>query len=63
VCLPVKIGGVSVEALVDTGSQSTIISRALLHEIGSYCRNQGTPLLTLEKPTVHLFGKDGKGGG
>ena len=30
----VKVCGVLVEAMVDTGSQSTIISRSLLQEIG-----------------------------
>ena len=30
VCLPIKIGGVNMEELVDTGSQSTIISRSML---------------------------------
>jgi hypothetical protein len=34
VCLAIKISGVDVEAQVDTGSQSTIISRSMLHEIG-----------------------------
>lgn len=33
VSLPVKIGGVAVEAFVDTGSQSTIMSRSMLHLI------------------------------
>ena len=31
---PLHIEGVQVEAMVDTGSQSTIISRAVLHKVG-----------------------------
>jgi len=55
--------GGNVEALLDTGSQSTIISRSMLHEIGQHARSKGQPLPTLERPTVRLFGKDGAGGG
>ena len=60
--MPITIEGVTVEALVDTGSQSTIISRSLLHEIGQHMKSKG-PLPIIERPTVHLFGKDGAGGG
>jgi len=63
VFLPIMIEGVSVEALVDTGSQSTIISRSMLHEIGRHVRSKGKSLPTLERPTVCLFGKDGAGSG
>ena len=63
VCLPITIEGVTVEALVDTGSQSTIISRAMLKEIGRHQKCQGKPLPVLERPVVRLFGKDGAGGG
>lgn len=52
VCLPLRIGGVAVEAFVDTGSQSTIISRSMLHEIGQHMVSQGLMLPLLEKPTV-----------
>ena len=61
--LKVQIGGVPVEAMVDTGSQSTIISRSLLHKIGRCRKSKGEPLPALEKPTARLFGKDGEGGG
>ena len=61
--LSIIIGGIPVEAMVDTGSQSTIISRSLLHKIGQKLRSQGEPLPVLEKPSSHLFGKDGAGGG
>ena len=61
--LKVQVGGVPVEAMVDTGSQSTIISRSLLHKIGRCRKSKGEPLPALEKPTARLFGKDGEGGG
>ena len=63
VCLPITIEGVAVEVLVDTGSQSTVISRSMLHKIARHARSKGEPLPILEKPTVRLFGKDGAGGG
>ena len=61
--LSVKIGGVPVEAMVDMGSQSTIISRSLLHEIGRLRNVKGESLPVLERPTARLFGKDGESGG
>ena len=63
VCVSITIEGITVEALVDTGSQSTIISRSLLHEIGQNMKSKGQPLPIIERPTVHLFGKDVAGGG
>lgn len=63
VYIPVKVSGVLVEAMVDTGSQSSIISRDLLQRIGKHLRESGQPLPKLEKPSAHLFGKDGEGGG
>ena len=42
-CLPVKIGGVTVEAFVDTGSQTTIISRSMLHSIVQHAKSCGSP--------------------
>ena len=41
VCLSITIEGVTVEALVDTGSQSIIISRSLLHEISQHMKSKG----------------------
>lgn len=63
VCLSITIEGVPADALVDTGSQSTIISRSMLHDIGRQLKSKGQPVPTLERPTVRLFGKDGAGGG
>jgi len=39
--LALRIEGVQVSALVDTGSQSTIISRQVLHDIGKHLHSQG----------------------
>jgi hypothetical protein len=54
------IEGVPVQAMVDTGSQSTIISHDVLHKVGRYLASQGKPLPELKVPTVRLYGKDGK---
>ena len=59
----VFVEGMPVKAMVDTGSQSTIVSRAMLWEVGQHLQRMGRPKPTLERPTVHLFGKDGSGGG
>lgn len=60
VLLDVEVEGVPIEAVVDTGSQSTIISRETLHAIGRSLRGAGRPLPHLCKLTVKLFGKDGQ---
>ena len=60
--LDLQIEGVRVEALVDTGSQCTIISRTTLHAIAKHLRENGHPLPKLEEQTVKLFGKDGQNG-
>ena len=56
--IDLEIEGVKVEAMVDTGAQSTIISRALLHEIANSLKAQGRPVPELEAPCVQLFGKE-----
>ena len=61
--LDVSIEGLPVKATIDTGAQSTIISRSTLHVIGRHLSQSGHPLPTLEKPIVQLHGKDGPGGG
>jgi len=60
--LALQIEGVQVSALVDTGSQSTIISHQVLHDIGKHLHSQGKPLPQLEKPSARLYGKDGQKG-
>lgn len=59
----VHIEGMPAIALVDTGAQSLIISCSLLHAIGRHRASAGYPPLELERPTVRLFGKDGRKGG
>ena len=61
--LDVLIEGVPVTAMVDTGAESTIISRQVLHSIVRHKRQQGLPDPVLSKPSVRLFGKDGQKGG
>ena len=59
----VSVDGVTVRAMVDTGAQSTIISRTVLHQIGQQRCREGKPVPILEEPTVKLYGKDGVAGG
>ena len=59
----VYIEGLLVEAMVDTGAQSTIISRTLLHAINHHVKQQGRELPPLELPSARLYGKDGEKGG
>lgn len=54
------VDGVPVQAKVDTGSQSTIISPDLSHWIGKHLTNQGKPLPQLKVPSVRLYSKDRK---
>ena len=60
--LDVVVGNVAAIAMVDTGSQCSIISRSLLHKIGRQLRRLGKPVPTLEPASVHLHGKDGAAG-
>ena len=60
--LDVKIEGVKVEAMVDTGAQSSIISRPVLHNVGIHMKKQGKPVPKLEPACVKHFGKDGRAG-
>ena len=61
--LEVCIEGVPIIAMVDTGAQSTIISRSTLHAVTERLRQQGRSLPELEIPSVRLYGKDGERGG
>lgn len=58
--LDVSIEGVEVEAKVDCGSPTTIISRSLLLLIGQSMSHQGHDLPPLSRPCIKLYGKDGK---
>ena len=53
-CLKVNNEGVEVNAMVDTGSQSTVISRAMVHKIGKHMRFQGKDFPQLNIPHLHL---------
>ncbi len=55
----VSVGGVSVIALVDSGSQSIIISRELLHKVAKQASIEGKPFPILGLPTVKVYGIDG----
>ena len=57
-----EVEGVPVVSMVDCGSQTTIISRSLLHRIASRLQSDGKPLPELKIPTVRLYGKDGPNG-
>ncbi len=60
--LDVIISGVKVAAMVDTGAQSSIISRSFLHKVGRQLRMKGTPVPKLQPAFVRLYGKDGTAG-
>ena len=57
--LQVTVEGLPVSALVDTGSQSTIISRSLLHKVFKHLKENGKALPTLEHPCTKFKGKGG----
>jgi len=59
----VEIEGVPVKALLDTGAQSTIISRPTLHAMAKHLKENNLPKPELEMTTARLYGKDGKNGG
>ena len=56
--LNLQIEGLPVEAMVDTGSQSTIISRNTLHKVKDQLLRQGKEVPKLRLPSVKLYGKD-----
>ena len=57
--LDVSIEGVPVAAVADTGAQSTIISRSMLHRVHKHMKSQGKSLPKLELPSPPLYGKSG----
>lgn len=46
--------------MIDTGSQSPVISHSMLHKRGKYLRSQGKDFPTLNRPHLQLYGKGGK---
>ena len=63
VYVQVEVSGVSVEAMLDTGAQSTIISRELLHKVVRHLQATSKPVPKLRIPSAKLYGKDGTEGG
>ena len=58
--LDIVIEGEPVEVMVDSGSQSMIVSREMLHRIGRRLARQGQPLPQLETVSgIKLWGKMG----
>ena len=57
--LQISVEGVVVPALLDTGSQSTIISRSLLHKVYCNLKKAGKDLPKLEYPCTKFKGKGG----
>ena len=60
--LDLSVEGLQVAAMVDTASNSSIISRSMLHEIKRHLQAQGEPMPQLELPCVPLYGKEGTKG-
>ena len=60
--LDVSIEGVNITAMVDTSSQSSIISRSVLHKIGNHLRARGKEIPKLQPASMRLFGKDSTAG-
>ena len=58
--LNVTVEGVPVDAMVDSGSESTIISRCMLHKVFCHCRQLGPPEPKLTVPSITFYGKGGK---
>ena len=58
--LNVTVEGVPVDAMVDSGSESTIISRRMLHKVFCHCRQLGPPEPKLTVPSITFYGKGGK---
>ena len=59
----VEIEGVPTQAMVDTGAQSTILSRSAFHDVVRHLQKTGQKVPSLELPTVKLYGKDGQKSG
>ena len=60
--IELNVEGVNVTAIVDTASNSTIISRSMLHDIKRQLDSESKPMPKLELPCVPLYGKEGTKG-
>lgn len=59
----VTVEGVPLDAMIDSGSESAIISRRTLHQVFQHCRQLGIPPPKLSEPSITLYGKSGKAPG
>lgn len=55
----VEVEGVLVSAVVDTGSQSTIISWPFLHKVKRHMESKRKSMRELELPGTTFYGKSG----
>ena len=60
--LELFVEGLQAAAVVDTASNSTIISRPMLHSIKRHLESLGKPIPKLELPCMPLYGKEGTKG-
>ena len=60
ISLPLLVEAVSVDAVVDTGSQSTIVSKEFLERVDQHLQGQGKSPPSLRVPQIRLYGKSGK---
>ena len=60
--LELSVEGLQVAAVVDTASNSSIISRPMLHSIKNHLQSLGQPIPKLELPSIPLYGKEGTKG-
>ena len=60
--LELNVEDVGLAAVVDTASNSTIMSRSMLHEIKDHLQSRGKSMPPLERPCVPLYGKEGTKG-
>ena len=59
VSVEVRIKGCPVQAIVHTGAQSMILSRALLHQIAKSMQESGRDGPELVRPSAKLYGRSG----
>ena len=57
--LEIQIEGCPVNAVVDTGAQSTILSRDTLHRVAKYMWEAGCDVPSLVQPSAKLYGRSG----
>lgn len=61
VYVEIQIEGLPVKAVVDSGAQSSIMSRDLLHKVARHMQSHGCSIPKLAQPSVKLFGRSGNG--